>query len=157
MLTLLTTLKMSLFLATLDLAEIRTDFQKASSDKRLREAFYSKISEEPSHSPTIAAYKGSAKAMMAEVVLSPYSKYSLFKSGTEMIDLAAKQDPSNAEIRYLRFLIQTESPAFLGYDDDIENDFNIITKAIENCQKKESWMTHFQSFVKNNLKSVPNG
>lgn len=157
MLAFITTLKMSLLLTLIDLQEIRTDFQKASLNASYRETFHDKICNEPSQSATMLAYQGSAKAMMAEVAVNPYSKYSLFKTGAEMIDRAASQEPKNAEIRYLRFLIQSKSPSFLGYNDEIEDDFNVITQTIANSAKKETWMQHFEAFIRANNQAVPNG
>ena len=72
------------------------------------------------------AYKGAAIAMSAESKSWPHEKLSAFNEGTNIIENSIKTDPWNAEIRFIRLCIQCKSPSFLGYQDDIEKDCQLI-------------------------------
>jgi hypothetical protein len=115
-------------------AGIRSDFKKVLKESSKAEAFIKK--HENSQTQLAQAYKGAAKAMMAEHVLNPYSKYHLFKEGTKTIDKLITQQPKNIEIRFLRLMLQKESPSFLGYDDQILEDAKVFHqhyKSYEHC------------------------
>jgi hypothetical protein len=130
--------------------EIRTAFIQASSNKNLRESFLNRTSAFDSQSPFHKAYSGASKALMADNFFNPYSKYVHFKEGTALIDLAISLDTNNAELRYIRFLIQSKSPSFLGYNKQLEEDYTLINAAINAAKTKESWMTYFNKFLVEN-------
>ena len=45
-----------------------------------------------------------------------------------MLEVAIEADKTCFELRFLRFVAQTNVPSFLGYNDRIENDKNFILK-----------------------------
>ena len=45
-----------------------------------------------------------------------------------MLEAAIKQDPDNAEFRFLRLIVQEHAPGALGYKTDIEKDSEMIRK-----------------------------
>ena len=67
-------------------------------------------------------HRGGATMMMAKYASNPFSKLSHFKKGRIMLEKAIASDQQSAELRFLRFTAQTKSPAFLGYNDQIETD-----------------------------------
>ena len=87
---------------------------------------------------------------MAEVVSNPYTKLSYFNDGKKLIDQAIKMDPKNAELRYLRFMIQQNTPDFLNYSDDINADFEILKREFENTTTRTSWMKELSEYLKTN-------
>lgn len=93
--------------------------------------------------PAAMAYQGAAKAMQADYALNPYKKWSCFNDGKDLIEEAVKRDSKNAEIRFLRLGVQLFTPAFLGYDENIEDDTQIICTALKN-----GWMNAQQGFRK---------
>jgi hypothetical protein len=60
---------------------------------------------------------------------SPPAKLHLFKEGHKMLEMAIRQDPDNAEFRFLRLLIQENAPGVLGYKNNEEMDSEIIRKS----------------------------
>lgn len=72
--------------------------------------------------PLLICYKGAAEMMQAKYGFNPISKFKRFKRGKALIEYAVKKDPDDIAIRFLRFAIQTNLPAFLNYNDDINND-----------------------------------
>jgi hypothetical protein len=57
------------------------------------------------------------------------SKLHLFKEGHKMLEAAIKQNPNNAEFRFLRLMIQENAPGFLGYKNDMQKDSEYIRKS----------------------------
>lgn len=144
----------SLGLHAADKEQLRKEFIQASQDQKLRETFHDRIAEMDLSDPFIQAYLGASKTLLAEVLLNPYTKYTNFKEGTALIDKAINAEPKNAELRYLRFLIQVNSPDFLGYNHKKNEDYSIITKAISTAGVEESWMPYFKEFITNNPKAI---
>ncbi len=77
------------------------------------------------------AYKGATKALAAKHASSMSSKLRYVKEACELLDLAASAYPSEIEIRYLRFAIEKNVPAFLGYNKHIQEDREKIVKALK--------------------------
>ena len=60
----------------------------------------------------------------------PFNKWSYFKNGSELLDISIESDPTNIEMRYIRFLFQSEIPNFLGYHKNLQEDYNLIINNI---------------------------
>jgi hypothetical protein len=82
--------------------------------------------------PLTRAYKGGALARVAGYGYNPYAKYARFSEGKEKIESAIRQAPKIAEIRFIRLSIQINAPAFLNYDDNIDEDTQILVQALLN-------------------------
>lgn len=72
--------------------------------------------------PILLCYRGVSEMMGAKYVINPIVKLNKFKKGKTFIEGAVQKDPDNPEIRFLRFSVQTNLPAFLGYHYDIAMD-----------------------------------
>lgn len=131
-----------------DEEKVRARFKACVEDKEKLESFLSDLSREEYKNATVIGYEGAARAMMAETVSSPFSKYSYFSEGTEQLESAIRKDPLNVELLYLRFLIQTNCPAILGYDSSIDKDFEKISEAIQTSSERASWMNDFLAYLK---------
>lgn len=71
-------------------------------------------------------YIAAMNLMKSRYVKGPFSKLKFFKKGKKILDATISENPSIIEIRYIRFLMQKQIPDFLGYNKNIEEDFNII-------------------------------
>lgn len=70
----------------------------------------------------LLAYEGAAEASSASCAVFPLSKLKRFNQGKNKIEQAIRQDSLDAEIRFIRYSIQSKAPAFLGYTDAVEKD-----------------------------------
>ena len=77
------------------------------------------------------AYLGVSLSMKASYSFSPFSKFSIFKDGTGLIEEAVELSPDNAEIRVLRLGVQLNAPAFLMYSSNKSADIKLILTALE--------------------------
>ena len=104
----------------------RTAFYKAmeSEDKTLVDAQISALNTAPSNIQN--AFLGAITMKRAGIGGNPISKLSRFKKGHKLLEDAIKEDPGNAEFRFLRLMIQENAPGILGYKDDEEKDSEFI-------------------------------
>jgi len=109
------------------LRETRNLFFQAAVDKSQVAALITILNEQQQPlSARLQGYKGAATAMDAENYVMPYRKYKQFTKGRKMLEAAIIKNPDNAELRFLRFQIQVHSPAFLGYQDQTEQDKKVV-------------------------------
>lgn len=78
------------------------------------------------------AYEGAFLCLKAEEVLSPFDKYAYFKEGTKLIDQAVKAEPESFHPRFIRYVIQYQTPAFLMYKDNLEEDAKFLREFYQN-------------------------
>lgn len=109
-----------------DIASVRSMFQQAASDEVACKKMILILSPHNENNPLMLGYKGSGTMMMARHVFNPFSKLSYFKKGKQMLESAIDLDEQNFELRFLRFAAQTNMPAFLGYNNNIEHDKKFI-------------------------------
>ena len=76
--------------------------------------------------PEKTAYEGALLMKKAAIAGNPKDKLSLFKQGNQKLESAIKDEPENAEYRFLRFMIQENAPGFLGYNDNMDTDKSFI-------------------------------
>lgn len=121
------------FLAGAQVQRMRDLYYATGNDAGIT-AFYTEVKKTTSADPVMIAYKGVAIAMYAEVASKVKEKFAYFEEGKTLIDQAAAAAPRNAEIAFLRFSVQSEVPAFLGYRDQIQNDANIVVASLRGKQ-----------------------
>ena len=102
---------------------VRNLFYEASVNKSAAAKFQKALSVvDKNSSPVLLCYKGVAEMMQAKHVFSPFIKLAKFKNGKSMIEESISRDPDDLELRFLRFSIQSNLPAFLNYDSQIPGD-----------------------------------
>lgn len=89
------------------------------------------------------AYKGMCQTMMAQHVFLPTAKLDYFNQGTRTIEEAILLDEKNAELRYIRLLVQLNAPWFLGYNKNVSEDMEVFLKAVESDKISGYWRKKF--------------
>lgn len=74
----------------------------------------------------LLGYKGMAEMMRCRYVISPIEKILCFNRGKKFLEVAIEKEYYNTELRYLRFTVQENAPAFLGYRKNIEADKKVL-------------------------------
>lgn len=116
--------------ASIDLEVIRTNYQRAISDKKLCKTMIENLKSTNDNSIKLA-YLGALQTIWAKHAVNPISKFNSFNRGKKNIEEAVKLDPNNLEIRIIRLSIQTNCPSFLGYRNNIEADKRMIQSQIK--------------------------
>jgi len=102
-------------------------FRKLLYDSYANESVARKFHKETrfitnTHAPILQGFKSMSEFMLCAHLSAPWEQLSLFYKGKNQLEAAIKSDPHNAELRYFRFITQTNVPSFLGYKSDIESD-----------------------------------
>ena len=100
--------------------------------------------------PVILAYHYTGRLMMLDYSNNPFEKYKVFKTKTKQIDSIISTNQKNIEIRLLRYVIQKNSPYFLRYKSDLNNDLMYIKS---NLHKEKGYL---QVYIKNLLHTFNN-
>jgi len=76
------------------------------------------------------AYSAAMVLMKSKFVKSVIKKYSYFKKGKNQLDQIINEHPKNVEFRYIRYGFQKNIPSFLGYNNNIDEDFKLFSEGI---------------------------
>jgi hypothetical protein len=125
---------------------VRNEYNTLDSKNRLK-AFLSKT--ENSNCKEFTPYIASAVMQQAEYVFSPLSKYNYFNKGKKMLEDYIKKNPSSIDARYVRVMVQSNTPGFLNYKSDIESDIAYIRKNIGKSDIPENMKTMFLNNIAN--------
>lgn len=117
-----------------DLSVIRGLYQKAAEQEWAAKKLLQLTRDYDTTKPVLFAYKGAAHMMMAKHVFNPISKMSHFNKGKKIFTATITNAPSNLELRFLRFAVQSEAPGFLGYKENIDEDKRILIKGVTNIK-----------------------
>jgi len=79
-------------------------------------------------------YRGVALAMYADIADGVSAKLDYFNRGKDLLEAAIKEQPDNAELRFLRLTVQAEAPFMLGYSGAIEQDAEVVFHAFRSGQ-----------------------
>jgi len=107
----------------------RAAYYKAmrSDNKSLVDAQITELNSAPADVKN--AFLGAMIMRKAGIGGSPATKMKLFKQGRQLLEEAIIQDPKNAEFRFLRLMIQENSPGVLGYKKNEQQDSEFIRKS----------------------------
>jgi len=131
--------------------EIRESYEAAIYDGKKSKELIAYFNGEPSSQPLYLAYEGAARMVHAKHVFFPFDKLATYNKGKELLEAAVSKAPDNMEIRYLRLSIQDESPSFLGYKNNIEEDKKFLIKNFNKLRDKDNRL-RIQNFLLKNFK-----
>lgn len=112
--------------------EVRALYWRSNDDKTACKSMMSKLEDvnQTDDEPILLGYKGSAHMMMANHAKDPFKKLSLFNAGKALLDKSIELEPTNTELHFLRFAVQSNTPGFLGYNDHIASDKKIVLQKL---------------------------
>jgi hypothetical protein len=120
-----------------EIQEVKTLFQASAHSKVAANQLLKLLSEVGSSpSPLLICYKGAAEMMQAKYGFNPLHKFNRFKKGKKLIEHAVEKEPENVEIRFLRFIIQTNLPGFLNYNEHIQRDKSFLIANLKTTKDK---------------------
>ena len=132
-----------------EVEEVRNTFPEITSIEQAN--YFIELLEE-NETVEAKSYTAVMFFMKSKLVKFPLTKYKYFKKGKKQLDSLINNNKSNVEIRYLRFLLQSKMPEFLGYHKNIEDDYLLIINGIESSNLKSD----FKIKILNNMLLVCN-
>lgn len=130
-----------------DMAVIRDQYHTIDSKDQLN-SFIAKL--ELNDCMDAIPYHASATMQKAQYSFWPTAKLKYFKRGKKMLEAFIKSHPDNIEARYVRYLVQSEIPGILGYNDDMDEDYAYILSNIANTQLPKDYKT----LILNNVERI---
>ena len=76
----------------------------------------------------ILGYRAAAEAVQARYHWGPLAKLRAVREAQRQFTRAVATDPHNVEVRFLRFTIETNVPAYLGYSQHLAEDRALIMR-----------------------------
>ncbi|PHR44589.1 MAG: hypothetical protein COA32_14430 [Fluviicola sp.] len=130
----LLTLVLFLSIPSNEINEIRLAFKDASKNEENARAFYDLVkSEKYSDEVLYTAYNGASEVILSKYIDGSMEKLKYFKQGAKKIDKAVDQDEMNIEVRFVRLVIQMNTPEFLNYNENIDEDKEYLLNHYSNC------------------------
>jgi len=105
--------------------------------------------------PVLVCYKGANEMIQAKYTLNPISKLEKFNRGKDLIKKAFSRDTLNLEMHFIRYSVQSNLPAFLGYRDELEEDKRVLlnnTKDSKDLELKEMIFNYLSVIKADELK-----
>jgi hypothetical protein len=140
----------ALAMQTLDLHQIRELYRHAPQVKKDAFKFNKQMQEVDSRSaaPVLVCYKGANEMIQAKYSLNPLVKLERFNKGKKLIRKAICRDTLNLEMRFIRYSIQSNLPAFLGYHDELATDKQFLlanTNVSKDTELREMILTYLSA------------
>jgi len=120
-----------------DLSSLRKLYLEASKDEAKANQLLVIADQNSSVNPVYSGYKGAVKIILAKHAFHPYTKWTLFSEGKDILESAIASDTNNVELIYLRLTIQMNAPNFLGYKSDIDSDRDYLENNINAVKDEE--------------------
>lgn len=79
--------------------------------------------------PQKEAYAGALQMKLSGLVKSGMEKLKIFKSGRMKLENSIKRDSLNAEYRFLRLIIQENTPDFMNYHSKLKEDAKFVRES----------------------------
>jgi hypothetical protein len=118
-----------------DINYIRKEFNLALEDENKATLLHSQLSNlKPASNTLQYAYLGATEALLAKYAFNPFSKMSYVNSALDKLNMAVALSKNDIEIRYMRFTVESNMPAFLGLNKHIDEDKNTIVNQL--CRTK---------------------
>jgi hypothetical protein len=109
-------------------ATLRRHYEQAATDKAAGEKFYKLLADYNDRDALVLGYKGAAEAIRARDA-SMFNKLTYVQDAARTFEQAVSLDPNNPEIRFLRFSVESNLPAFLGLSKHVDEDKELLLNA----------------------------
>jgi hypothetical protein len=124
-----------------DIQQLRKEFNLAIEDgKKANNLFDQLVKLKPANNTLQFAYLGATEALLAKHSYNPFSKLSYVNSALIKLNKAVELNNGNIEIRYMRFSVEANMPAYLGYSKHVDEDKKVLIQGlsttpitVENC------------------------
>ena len=109
-------------------ATLRRQYEQAAAGKAAGEAFYNALHDYHGQEPLVLGYKAASEAIKARDV-SMLNKLGYVQQAARTFEQAVSGDAQSAEIRFLRFSVESNLPPFLGLSKHVDEDKEFLLNA----------------------------
>ena len=129
-----------------EIHEVRYQYDDIRTEKDLL-AFIAQV--EAADCVEADPYMASAIMQKAQFALAPWTKYRYFLKGKAKLEDFIRENPENVDARYVRFLVQSHVPAFLGYKKNLVEDSTLILKLINQSDMRPAYKNQILYHIEN--------
>ena len=108
-------------MSTYSPANLRRHYEQAAAGKEAGEKFYNLLHSYNEQNALVLGYKAASEAIKARDA-SMLNKLTYVQQAARTFEQAVALEPANAEIRFLRFSVESNLPPFLGLSKHVEED-----------------------------------
>lgn len=109
-------------------AALRRQYELAAAGKEAGEAFYQALQAYHGQEPLVLGYKAASEAIKARDA-SMLNKLGYVQQAARTFEQAVGLAPQSAEIRFLRFSVESSLPPFLGLSKHVDEDKDFLLNA----------------------------
>lgn len=109
------------FMSPYQPATLRYHYEQAAANKEAGEKFYKLLHGYAGHDALVLGYKAASEAIKARDA-SMLNKLTYVQQAARTFEQAVALDGDNAEIRFLRFSVESNLPPFLGLSKHVDED-----------------------------------
>jgi hypothetical protein len=109
-------------------AALRRHYEQAAADKQAGEKFYALLHDYSGQDALVLGYKAASEAIKARDA-SMLNKLTYVQQASKTFEQAVLLDSDNAEIRFLRFSVESNLPPFLGLSKHVDEDKSFLLQA----------------------------
>jgi hypothetical protein len=142
----------NMLISSTDMLALRKSYFEATENETLADSLATTLKNMPDKSPVFVAYWAACEGLRAKFVFSPYKKIQYINQAQKIFAGAVQLAPKNIEIRFLRFSMQHNIPAFLGQSKNLEEDLATIVENFdtdENLQIDQAMRSKIAAFLVN--------
>tara|TARA_B100001115_G_C15809634_1_gene401278 strand:- start:355 stop:819 length:465 start_codon:yes stop_codon:yes gene_type:complete len=124
-----------------DMSEIRLLYVKSASEYKSclkLDSITKQFSKDKF--PILYSYNISSSILSCNHIKNPIKKFAIFKQKSKDLDNIIIENPNSIEIRFLRYMLQSNAPKFLGYDTKIDSDYNFV---LDNLNRVDTSLKEF--------------
>ena len=110
-------------------ATLRRHYELAAADKAAGEKFYKLLADYQDRDALVLGYKAASEAIRARDA-SMFDKLTYVQDAAKTFEQAVGLAPQNPEIRFLRFSVESNLPAFLGLSKHVDEDKELLLNAV---------------------------
>ena len=123
---------------------IRDNYPLSVENEELTISMLKKISDENLHTATVIGYKGAYECLMAKHALFPNKKLDYLKKAHISFAASIKVMPNNLEVRLLRYVVEFNTPRYVGFSKNLNED---KLKIFELIRVKNFHADKYQSYL----------
>jgi hypothetical protein len=109
-------------------ATLRRHYEQAAADKTAGEKFYNLLHDYQQQDALVLGYKAASEAIKARDA-SMLNKLTYVQQAARTFEQAVGLDANSAEIRFLRFSVESNLPPFLGLSKHVDEDKGFLLNA----------------------------
>lgn len=116
------------FMSAYEPASLRRHYEQAAAGKEAGDKFYDLLHGYSEQNALVLGYKAASEAIKARDA-SMLNKLTYVQQAARTFEQAVSLDPANAEIRFLRFSVESNLPPFLGLSKHVDEDKTFLLDA----------------------------